>query len=126
MNPLVLLNAAACAVLFWIAGSFLLAHDRAEGWRQLVLQLGLVLLMVGSMIGAVAAFREGPAAPWWVLTGRVGAAIAAVCLYDLVFGIAEQTRHTLRHLLGTPARIRAWWRRSLEQAHARNASTTRR
>lgn len=126
MSPAALLNAAACAVLFWIAGSFLLAHPRSAGLRQTVLQLALLLLMVGSLIGAVAAFREGPAVPWWVLTGRCGAAIAGVCLYDLVYGIAEQTRATLRHVLDTRARVRAWWRRSLEQAHARNASTPRR
>lgn len=127
MSPSTLINAAACAVLFWIAGSFLLAHPRAAGFKQLALQLALLLMMVGSAVSAIASVRApAETLPWWTLTLRAGGALGAVCLYDLTFGIAEQTIATVRHVLGTPARIRAWWARSLAQAHARNASTTRR
>lgn len=116
MNLTMALNAAACGCLFWIAGSFLLAHPPAKGTRALILQLGLLLTMVGSMVGALAPYRYDAEPSWWALALRIGAAITAVCVYDELFGIVTQTRNTTRHLLTTPQRIRAWWRRALSTA----------
>lgn len=117
MNLTMALNAAACGCLFWISGSFLLANPPARGIRQLILQLGLLLTMVGSMVGALAPYRYDTDPTWWALVMRIGGAIAAICLYDLMFGITAQTRCTLRHLFTTPQRLKAWWARSLDTAH---------
>jgi hypothetical protein len=116
------INCVSCLSLFWVCGSFLLAGGQALTMRHLLMQLGLLVAMVGSMAAALAPLKFDSPVPWWSLTTRCGFAIVALGLYDARFGIGNQLRHFLFHTAEIPKRIATWWQAALLIARNNAAS----
>lgn len=119
------LNTVACACVFWVAGAFLVTRDRPTYVSDVALLLGLLLAMCGAMIAGLAPFRYGLTPAWWHLMFRSGAALIALVLYDLAFGIHAQFFHAVEPIRTAPERLRRWWHRALAIAHDHAASTKR-
>lgn len=73
---LLLINLAACGVIWAAAMFFYLRHDSPGCARQHLSQIALIFIAVGAFAGGVTTFKGGAVA-WWVVMFRLGAAMAA-------------------------------------------------
>lgn len=105
----------ACWTLSLGSVIFLIAN-RVDTWRQLILSAGLVLVCVGTFVGAAVIWETGHRAEWAV-GQRVGSACVMLWMYDRKFaedGVGGVNRHIVlswRWLIGLPKR----WAESLER-----------
>ena len=114
---LMILNTAACMVIFWVCGSFLITRDKPTTKMQGLAQVGLLLTMVGSFVTGVAPFVDVVQPGWWSVLLRMGVALVGLQQYDRAFGIARQWRTFAENIRSIPCQIAVWWARKLHIAH---------
>lgn len=114
---LMILDTAACMVIFWVCGSFLITRDKPENTMQGLAQLGLLLAMVGSFVTGVAPFVDVVQPGWWSVLLRLGIGLIAIQQYDRVFGIFRQWTNLHENIRSAPCQLATWWRKKLTTAH---------
>jgi hypothetical protein len=94
---LTMLNVLACAVISLACWSFLLS-SRSESRLAIAINLGLLLLAVGTFVSAFAPLVRGSDAGWWTVMARTGGATVAAVLYERRFGMRAQARALVDHV----------------------------
>lgn len=94
-------------VIWWCSAAALSAGHEVRTVRALVLQLGLILVMVSSFVGAIAVYMRPGILPTWMRGFVDGTAIVAGWLYDNRFGIARHVRMIRGGIASIPTRWKA-------------------
>jgi hypothetical protein len=87
-----LLDVAALWLIWWCAAAGAIAGHGRRGWRERVLTMGLIVVMVTAFVGAISLYVEPRSIRWWASGLVYGVAIVAVCWYDERFGIGRHLR----------------------------------
>lgn len=105
-----LIDSLACAVIAWVCGAFLLsAHSGCA--RSIVVNLGLLLLAVGTVALAFLPSLDTPMSTWTLRAVKVGGAVVATGVYGHHFGWTTQARALLEWIAHCAEQIKARWRR---------------
>lgn len=86
------LDAAALWITWWCAIAALVAGPEARNWRNVVICLGLIGVMVFAFCGALVMTFHPPRSTWWGMGLRCAVAVVAIGLYEYRFGICRHLR----------------------------------
>lgn len=103
-------NFAACVMLSWVSGCFLLRQDRPKVLQDWALTFGLLGVCVYGAGNALVPFRWDMVPNMFALMLRVSAACVAAVMFNRVFG----WRVMLAKLARRPYCWAAWWRTHIE------------
>lgn len=110
MTVLSVIDGLACAVIAWVCGAFLLSA-RGGHARAIVVNLGLLVLAVGTVALAFLPSAGSAVSVWALRAVKAGGAVVAVDLYGQRLGWAAQARAVQAVIARRLIQARVLWRR---------------